>query len=347
MRGARIKGGENSYYHCISRVIDRKFVLKRQEKDRLVELLVQASTFSGVEVVTYVMMGNHFHLLIKANPDVVVTDPMLADRLKCLYGQSRTADIMTLLGDLKSRGDFASAEEYKRRFTCRMQDVSQFMKLFKQLYTRWHNSKYKRKGTLWEDRFKSVLVESGQALKMMAAYLDLNPVRAGIVTDPRDYRWSGYGAACAGGEWAKQGIERVFEEDVTDDQRMTEDKIARYRVHMYLVAESTETKDAPRVAKDGQPRMRCGIDREEVRKVVEAEGKLSLGQLLMCRVRYFSDGVAIGTEAFVEKIFEKNRKWFSKNRESGARRIRHAADDVDIMTLRDLRMSPIGFPGQV
>ncbi|MDZ4815911.1 MAG: transposase, partial [Verrucomicrobiota bacterium] len=185
MRGARIKGGENSYYHCISRVIDRKFVLKRQEKDRLVELLVQASTFSGVEVVTYVMMGNHFHLLIKANPDVVVTDPMLADRLKCLYGQSRTADIMTLLGDLKSRGDFASAEEYKRRFTCRMQDVSQFMKLFKQLYTRWHNSKYKRKGTLWEDRFKSVLVESGQALKMMAAYLDLNPVRAGIVTDPR------------------------------------------------------------------------------------------------------------------------------------------------------------------
>jgi len=58
-------------------------------------------------------------------------------------------------------------------------------------------------------------------------------------------------------------------------------------------------------------------------------------------------GVAIGTEAFVEKVFEKNRKWFGKNRETGARRIRHAADDVNIMTLRDLKMSPIGYPGQI
>jgi len=56
MRGARIKGGGDSYYHCISRVIDRKFALKRQEKDRLVELLVQVSTFCGVEVVTYVII---------------------------------------------------------------------------------------------------------------------------------------------------------------------------------------------------------------------------------------------------------------------------------------------------
>jgi len=153
-----------------------------------------------------------------------------------------------------------------------------------------------------------------------------------------------FGAACAGVEWAKQGIDRVFEADPAEDLRTTEPKMARYRVHMYLVAESTETKDAPRAAKDGQPRMRCGIDREEVRKVVEAEGKLSLGQLLMCRVRYFSDGVAIGTEAFVEKVFEKNRKWFGKRRETGARRIRHASEDVDIRTLRDLKMSPIGFP---
>jgi len=61
---------------------------------------------------------------------------------------------------------------------------------------------------------------------MMAAYIDLNPVRAGIVTDPRDYRWSGYGAACAGMEWAKQGIDRVFEADPAEDLRTTEPKMA-------------------------------------------------------------------------------------------------------------------------
>ncbi len=54
-------------------------------------------------------------------------------------------------------------------------------------------------GTLWEGRFKSVLVEEGVAARAMAAYIDLNPVRAGMVTDPADYRWSSYGEAMGGG----------------------------------------------------------------------------------------------------------------------------------------------------
>jgi putative transposase len=52
---------------------------------------------------------------------------------------------------------------------------------------------------LWEDRFKSVIVESGVAARTIAAYIDLNPVRAGMATDPADYRWSSYGEAVGGG----------------------------------------------------------------------------------------------------------------------------------------------------
>ena len=64
---------------------------------------------------------------------------------------------------------------------------------------RHQQRRHGRKGTLWEDRFRSVLVEgAGLALATMAAYIDLNPVRAGMVEDPKDYRWSGYGAAMAG-----------------------------------------------------------------------------------------------------------------------------------------------------
>jgi hypothetical protein len=56
-----------------------------------------------------------------------------------------------------------------------------------------------RQGTLWEERFKSVLVEgAGPALSVMAAYIDMNPVRAGLVSDPKDYRWCGNAAAVAG-----------------------------------------------------------------------------------------------------------------------------------------------------
>ena len=49
-----------------------------------------------------------------------------------------------------------------------------------------------RKGMLWEARYKSVLVENGHATRVMAAYIDVNPVRAGMVNDAKDYRWCSY-----------------------------------------------------------------------------------------------------------------------------------------------------------
>ena len=71
-----------------------------------------------------------------------------------------------------------------------MHDLSELMKGFMQRFTQWFNRSRQRTGGLWEDAFKSVLVEDGVAARTMAAYIDLNPVRAGIVTDPAEYRWS-------------------------------------------------------------------------------------------------------------------------------------------------------------
>jgi hypothetical protein len=85
-------------------------------------------------------------------------------------------------------------EEIRHRYTRRMHDLSWFMKSLLERFTKWFNGRHSRSGTLWEDRFKSVIVESG------AAYIDLNPVRAGMVDDPADYRWSGYGEAVGGGK---------------------------------------------------------------------------------------------------------------------------------------------------
>jgi hypothetical protein len=70
-----------------------------------------------------------------------------------------------------------------------------------------YNGRHGRTGTLWEDRFKSVLVENSESAKAaVAAYIDLNPVRAKIAADPKDYRWSGYGEACGGGKQARAGL---------------------------------------------------------------------------------------------------------------------------------------------
>ena len=67
-----------------------------------------------------------------------------------------------------------------------MWDVSGYLQRLKQRFTQWFNRRKGRRGVLWEERFKSVLVEgSGDPLSTMAAYIDLNPVRAGLVEDPK------------------------------------------------------------------------------------------------------------------------------------------------------------------
>ncbi|MDF1753979.1 MAG: hypothetical protein P1U89_14445 [Verrucomicrobiales bacterium] len=84
--------------------------------------------------------------------------------------------------------------------------------LTKQRFSQWYNLRNDRRGTLWEERYKSVLVEGSQeALMTMAAYIDLNPVRAGIVKRAEDYRWTGYGAAAGGDADARKGLGRILD----------------------------------------------------------------------------------------------------------------------------------------
>ena len=59
-------------------------------------------------------------------------------------------------------------------------------------YVRYVNSRYRRSGTLWEGRYKSSLVDSDQYLLTCYRYIELNPVRAFLVTTPGDYRWSSF-----------------------------------------------------------------------------------------------------------------------------------------------------------
>ena len=125
--------------------------------------------------------------------------------LKKIRGGRRVAEVAKELADarkLVAAGRGAEAVLVGRiheRFTYRMHDLSEFMKGFMQRYTQWHNRAHQRSGHLWEDRFKSVIVEDGIAARTIAAYIDLNPVRAGMVADPAGYRWSSYGEAVGGG----------------------------------------------------------------------------------------------------------------------------------------------------
>ena len=68
MRQARIKGEGLSYYHFVSRIVDRRFIFGDAEKEYFVALMRKLEGFLGLRVVTYVVMCNHFHLLVEG-PD--------------------------------------------------------------------------------------------------------------------------------------------------------------------------------------------------------------------------------------------------------------------------------------
>ena len=77
-------------------------------------------------------------------------------------------------------------------------DLSYLMRYLGSRYVQHVNYVYRRSGTLWEGRFKSSLIDSGRYLLTCYRYIELNPVRAGMVAEPADYKWSSYGAHALG-----------------------------------------------------------------------------------------------------------------------------------------------------
>jgi putative transposase len=76
--------------------------------------------------------------------------------------------------------------------------VGSLMKALGQRYVQYVNRSYRRSGTLWEGRFRSCLVQDETYLLACQRYIELNPVRAGMVEHPAEYRWSSYRANAQG-----------------------------------------------------------------------------------------------------------------------------------------------------
>ena len=214
MRKLRIKNEGEGFYHVTSRCVDRAFKFDDEDKTRIVSQIHRMADFCGVEVSTFTVMSNHFHILLHVLPRGTLTDDELASRVAALYGRNRAEMLRTSWAAYRRTGNEASLrrlEEERGALLRRMGDLSNYMKELKQWISRDYNKEHARKGTLWEDRFWSCLLEdNSDTLTSVAAYIDLNAVRAGIVERPEDYRWCGYAEAHAGHGKARNGIGRLF-----------------------------------------------------------------------------------------------------------------------------------------
>ena len=312
MRMGRILGEGASFYHVMSRVVDRRFIFSDREKERFRDTMRRLERFSGVEVLTYALMSNHFHLLVHVPEPVAITDQDLGTRLTAIYSSCQVAEIMNRIDGFRAEGRDDLADAVKQGYVDRMFDLACFVKELKQRFTQHFNRRHKRRGTLWEERYKSVLIEGARhALLTVAAYIDLNPVRAGICADPAGYRFCGYGEALGGGRRARWGLRRIVSETVGNVR--FERLLGLYR--SYLVCEPGE----------GSGRTRA-----------HASSRLSVAQIIRHRVRYFADGAVLGSQMFVDEVFASCRQRLGRKRRTGARSMR-GADWQGLCVLRDLR----------
>jgi putative transposase len=332
MRGPRIKEEGEAYYHMISRVVDRRMLFDTNEKERFRKVLRRVEAFCGVDILTYAILDNHFHLLIHVPARRDVSDPEFLERLACLYDSTLVENLAKELHQRRSEGQHEAAEALKAEFTYRMYDLSEFGKTLKQRISQSYNRRHGRKGTMWEERFKSVITQGKPgALAAMAAYIDLNAVRAGIVADPKDYRYSGYGEAMGGSERAREGLTGVF----AGENRTWRQVAREYRQFLYIRGE------AKGLTPEGKP-LRKGLDPAKVAEVLKAGGDLTLNELLHCRVRYFTDGLILGSQDYVDDVFQRFRSRFGEKRQSGARPMRGCF--TELCSARRLRLAVITVP---
>ena len=332
--------GKAAVYHCISRVVDRQYVLKRPEKEQFVKYMRLYERFCGVRIRSYSVMCNHFHLMVEvpSRPEEPMSDEELFRRLGMIYSELHVEEVRHQIAIRREAGDDEGAEQFKaEKYLYRMWDLSQFMKVLKQRFTQWFNKRHGRKGTLWEDRFKSVLVEDGYTARVMSAYIDLNPLRAGMVADPARYRWSSYGAAVAGDRLAREGIERTMRENEEEGTGVKESMNWRKVAGMYRVIlfEDGEERFAHNAKTLRTEKVRQGVSKKAVERERRRGGQLSRAELLRCKVRHFADGMVIGSRGFVDEVFEQSRERFGPNRKDGSREIRGTQED-QVWSMRDL-----------
>ncbi len=193
-----------------------------------------------------------------------------------------------------------------------------------------YNLRHGYSGSIWGARFKSMILSADyETLMTVGAYIDLNPVRASAVHEAQDYAWSGFGQALRGHFGARRGLRLLVSAAYARRETTFEQASLVYgsAIQGFIERPSGQgfASHEPRPAA-------ADFESEAVEAKLEAGEALALYELLRCRVRHFSAGLALGPLAFVRQLV----KGLSPASKDTARRC-GLCKAVDIYTARWLR----------
>lgn len=283
-------------YHTYCRVLEKAYRLTRKERDIFRNLMYQVADFSGVVIYEYTIMDNHFHIAVHVPEKKDISEEELYRRVTVLYGLKKAEKIFKKWDYWRETGQSDRVEKEQKMLLARMYDISQFMKTLLERFTSDFNHRHDRKGTLWESRFGSQLLERGnEAVLGAAAYIATNWPRATKnFEDPAKYRWSGYAEAQRGNKLARRGIMAMYGKDLDAEPEAWEEINERYTERV--------RRKANEVAKE--------LGAAAITKVIREGGCLSHAQALRCRIRFFTYGVALGSKEFIERVYRSHPERF-------------------------------------
>jgi len=280
-RVARFKlDGVRCWYHLSARVACRNGEYPLEDpgcKRKLLGLVKHYARGYACRIAAFCIMGNHSHLVSRFEQPEKLSAAELWRRARFFYpGRAGRKLLKTW-----TQGQWA-------RFERRIFDVSEFMRNVQGEFARWYNRTFDRKGRFWAERFKSTVLEDERAVLDAMLYVELNPVRAGLVERPEEYEASSFFLrSIHRDEWLMK-LRELLEAPSEKKAR------AEYRYLLYWRGNVPTKESQLRIPEELAER--------------EAERGFSRSGAFLRRLRYFSEGVVVGGEVFVRQQLTRLRR---------------------------------------
>lgn len=197
-RSTLVSLDDTSWYHCVCCCVRRAFLcgedrLTGQNFDHrrgwIAERMKELAQVFAIDIAAYAVMSNHYHLVAHVDRSRALswtTDEVLARWTRLFSGPPLVARYLSPERAALGAAELARISEYAECYRARLHDLSWFMRVLNESIARQANAEDDCTGRFWEGRFKSQALLDEQALLAAMAYVDLNPIRAGIAETPED-----------------------------------------------------------------------------------------------------------------------------------------------------------------
>jgi REP element-mobilizing transposase RayT len=187
---------DTPWYHCVSRCVRRAFLCGEDRltgmnfdhrRGWIAERIKQLAGVFAIDVAAYAVMSNHYHIVMCIDSERSLgwsLEEVLERWTQLFSGPLLVSRYLSEAREQMSGAEIAKVEELGAEYRARLHDLSWFMRTLNEHIARQANAEDGVKGRFWEGRFKSQALLDEKALLAAMAYVDLNPVRAGIAETP-------------------------------------------------------------------------------------------------------------------------------------------------------------------